>query len=105
MAIDLDKMSVKELERLMVDAKAAIGKARQRERDEAKAAVEKLAAEHGFSLSELTGGKPAKKKAASGAAKYANPENPMQTWTGKGRQPTWYKDAVSAGTPPEAMEL
>jgi len=105
MAIDRKSMSLKELEQRIVDAKAAIGKSRQRERDEARAAVEKLAAEHGFSLNELAGGKSGKKKAASGAAKYANPENPMQTWTGKGRQPGWYKEAVSAGTPPEAMEL
>ncbi|MEM8579172.1 MAG: H-NS histone family protein [Pseudomonadota bacterium] len=106
MAIDLDKMSKKELEQLIVDAKAAMGRAADRERLEAREAAEKVAAEYGFSLSELASGKTARKKAsATGSAKYANPENPMQTWTGKGRQPTWYKDAVAAGTPPEAMEV
>lgn len=105
MAVNLDTMSVKELEQLIVDAKASIGAARVREREEAKAAAEEVAAKYGFSLSELAGAKGARKKAPAGSAKYANPENPAQTWTGKGRQPAWYKDAINAGTPPEAMEI
>ncbi|MFT5625225.1 MAG: DNA-binding protein H-NS, partial [Lentimonas sp.] len=28
-----------------------------------------------------------------------------QTWTGKGRQPTWFKEAVAAGTAPDTMEI
>ncbi|MEO0938164.1 MAG: H-NS histone family protein [Pseudomonadota bacterium] len=105
MAINLDAMSVKELEQLIVDAKAAIGAARVREREAAKAEAEEVAAKYGFSLNELASGKGGRKKAAPGSAKYANPENPAQTWTGKGRQPVWYKDAINAGTPPEAMEV
>ena len=41
----------------------------------------------------------------SGVAKYANPADKSQTWTGKGRQPQWYKDAVAAGTDPKTMEI
>jgi len=104
MAIDLDKMSKKELEQLIVDAKSALGRAADRERIEAREAIEKVAAEYGYSLSELTSGKAAKTRKAGGSAKYANPENPSQTWTGKGRQPVWYKEAIAAGTPAEAMD-
>ncbi len=105
MAIDLDSMSKKELEQLVADAKAAIGRAHDRERKAAKAAAEKAAAEFGFSLNELTGSKQAGARKAAGAAKYANPEDPSQTWTGKGRQPGWYRAAIAAGVSPEAMEI
>ncbi|MEO0389452.1 MAG: H-NS histone family protein [Pseudomonadota bacterium] len=99
-------MSKKELETLIVDAKAAIGRAHERDRQAAREAAEKIAADYGFSLSELASGKAARKRATTAAAaKYANPENPAQTWTGKGRQPAWFKDAVAKGTAPEAMEL
>lgn len=34
---------------------------------------------------------------AAKPAKYANPKNPSQTWSGFGRQPDWVKDYVDAG--------
>lgn len=30
-------------------------------------------------------------------ARFANPKNPEQTWSGFGRQPDWYKEFVDAG--------
>ena len=35
--------------------------------------------------------------------KFANPDNPEQTWTGHGKQPQWYKDAKAKGYTPEQM--
>ena len=32
------------------------------------------------------------------APKYRNPDNPEQTWTGRGRQPTWVKEALKKYT-------
>jgi DNA-binding protein H-NS len=29
--------------------------------------------------------------------KYRNPGNPSQTWAGRGKQPRWYSEAISAG--------
>ncbi|MDO5091639.1 MAG: H-NS histone family protein [Cardiobacteriaceae bacterium] len=34
---------------------------------------------------------------ASKPAKYANPKDPSQTWSGFGRQPDWVKDYIDAG--------
>ena len=31
------------------------------------------------------------------AAKYANPDNPSETWAGVGRKPNWLVEAVKAG--------
>jgi len=104
MSIDLSTMSHKQLEQHLEDVKMAIKNAYERDRVEARKAAEKAAAEYGFSLDEVSGG--AKKgKAAKAAAKYANPEDPSQTWTGKGRQPNWFRDLIASGTDPETVVL
>ncbi len=99
MAIDLSKLSRDELIQLQADAQQALKDLEVRQREEARAAAEKAAAEYGFSLAELTSGGRGKGKAAkpAAAAKYANPEDPSQTWSGRGRQPAWYKAAVEGG--------
>ena len=96
-------MSRKELEILRKDIDKALENLAKRERTDALAAAEKAAREFGFSLSELTGGKAVAKPAA--AAKYANPADASQTWSGRGRQPQWYKDAIAGGASPESMEV
>lgn len=107
MAIKLDKMSRKELEALRADVDEAIVQRRKSERHDALAAAQKAAAEYGFSLDELTGKKSGRgaAKASSAEPKYINPENPGQTWTGKGRQPNWFKAAIEAGKSAEQMEI
>ncbi|WP_299610144.1 H-NS histone family protein [uncultured Tateyamaria sp.] len=106
MAIKLDKMSRKELEALRSDVDEAIVQRRKTEKQDALAAAQKAAAQFGFSLDELTGKKGGRgAKATSAEPKYMNPDNPTQTWTGKGRQPNWFKAAVDAGTPAEKMEI
>ncbi|WP_299043698.1 H-NS histone family protein [uncultured Tateyamaria sp.] len=106
MAVKLDKMSRKELEALRADIDEAIVQRRKSEKQDALAAAQKAAAEFGFSLDELTGKKGGRgTKSSSAEPKYMNPENPTQTWTGKGRQPNWFKTAIDAGTPAEQMEI
>nr|WED69767.1 H-NS histone family protein [Pectobacterium colocasium] len=31
------------------------------------------------------------------APKYAHPDNPSLTWSGRGKQPNWFKEALAAG--------
>jgi DNA-binding protein H-NS len=63
---------------------------------EALAKLEKQAAEMGFSLSDLLGGK-SKKSVSKVAPKYVNPDNSEQTWTGRGRQPKWVEAHLASG--------
>ena len=37
--------------------------------------------------------------------KYRDPANPANTWTGRGVKPRWFREALEAGTPIEAMEI
>ncbi|KFI28127.1 H-NS histone family protein [Paenirhodobacter enshiensis] len=80
----------------------AIHVAQERARDEAKAAALEAIKATGFSFTELFGGetaatgKPARAKTAS-VAKYANPADPTQTWSGRGRKPHWVVEWLAAG--------
>ena len=102
-AVDLKKMSEKDLGKLS-DEIAKELKAREKgKREDARKAAEAAAKKHGFSLNELLGSAKAKKSAAP--AKFANPNDPKQTWSGRGRQPAWYKDAIAKGTDPKALAV
>lgn len=96
--IDLDGMSRDDLMKLRKDLDKAIENYETRRKQEAIAAAEAAAREAGYSLSELMGGaQKAKGKGKVNPPKYRHPENPDITWTGKGRQPAWIKDAVESG--------
>jgi len=99
MTTDLNAMSRKELTKLRADVDKALTSVSDRERKTALDAAERVAAEHGFSLEDLTGiaGAKGKGRKAKGAAKYRNPSNPEQTWSGKGRRPNWINEADAAG--------
>ena len=105
MAVDLSKMSEKDLAKLSKDIESEIKSREKNKRDAAKKAAEAAAKKHGFSLNELVGGsKPSAKKAAA-PAKYKNPGDPSETWSGRGRQPAWFKDAVAKGADPKSMAV
>jgi len=112
MKVDLKGLSRKELEKLQKDVEKALAKVSQKELKAARDEAAKIAAKHGFSLADITGvAAPAKKAAKAkgpktkAPAKYANPADAPQTWTGKGRQPVWFKDAVAAGKSPTSLEI
>lgn len=88
-AINVDKMSLKDLLDLEAAVNKAIGAARERDRAEVKAKLEAMAASHGFALADLFGGGRGRGKASASVARYANPDNKSQTWTGRGRKPNW----------------
>ncbi|MFV0294089.1 MAG: H-NS family nucleoid-associated regulatory protein [Paracoccus sp. (in: a-proteobacteria)] len=102
--IDLENLSLKELRDLRNKVERAITSYEDRRRKEALAAAEEAAREHGFSLNDLTGGKSGR-RAAKIAAKYANPENDSETWTGRGRRPRWVQEALDAGRSLEDMAI
>ena len=98
-ALNVEKLSLKELIALEAKLAAAIATARQKERAEIKSKVAELAERHGFSVSELFGGLGrgnGRKKSVS-IAKYANPDDKTDTWTGRGRKPNWLLARLKKG--------
>jgi DNA-binding protein H-NS len=101
----IEKASYKEL----VEAKDAIETALTRRKDEARAEVKRkiaeLASDSGFEVAELFGGKRGGKKASASAAKYRNPKDGSQTWTGRGRKPNWLVEELGQGAKLESFEV
>lgn len=99
--LNVDKMSLKDLVELEAKVSKAIAAARDRERSDLKKKLAEMAETHGFSVGELFGGarsgRGAGKGKSVGAAKYANPENKSDTWTGRGRKPNWLVDRLKKG--------
>lgn len=104
MTIDLLVLSLKELKDLQVQVSKAIASYEDRKKKEALAELEEKARAMGFSLAELTGA-PVSRKRTPASAKYANPANPSDTWSGRGRKPRWFEAALKAGKQPEDMAI
>lgn len=102
MDINLNSLTLKELKELQSQVAKAIGTFEERRKKEALAELEEKARELGFSLSELTGVSVGRKRAPA-VAKYANPANPEETWSGRGRQPRWFAAALASGKKPDDL--
>ena len=101
---EYESMSRKELMALRANIDKAIATVGDRDRKNAIRAAEEAAREHGFTLSELApmvgqgrGRRSHGEAPAGGAPRYRNPENPEQTWSGRGRRPRWVHEAEAAG--------
>ncbi len=115
--MDYENMSRKELMQLRANIDKAIASVGDRDRRNALRAAEEAAREHGFSLNELTPlvgaaqGRGRGRRAGGAAAgpanapRYRNPENPEQTWSGRGRRPRWVHEAEAAGRSLADMEI
>jgi DNA-binding protein H-NS len=66
--------------------------------------VEAFARNLGYSLAELVGTE-MKTARASAPAKYRYPENPALTWSGRGRKPQWFVEALAAGKMAEDLAI
>jgi DNA-binding protein H-NS len=93
---DLEALSLRELKKMQKDVAKAISTFEDRQKAEARAKVEALARDLGYSLAELVGTE-TKASRAPAAAKYRHPENPALTWSGRGRKPQWFVEALEAG--------
>ena len=117
MSIDLSGLSAKELEALIAQAKKRRTTLSKRK---PIALVRKkltlLARAEGYTIAELFGGAPATaaakgngvakttaRKSTKGyklgkvAPKYRNPQNPAETWAGRGQQPKWMATQIAGG--------
>lgn len=104
MSIDLNNLSLKELKDLQAQVAKAIASFEDRKKKLALAELEDKARELGFSLAELTGAVVSRKRSPA-TAKYANPADASDTWSGRGRKPRWFDAALKAGKRPEDMAL
>ncbi|MCA0849544.1 H-NS histone family protein [Salipiger thiooxidans] len=95
-AFDLEVLSLSELKKIQKDVAKAIATFEDRHKAKACAKVEAFARDLGYSLAELVD-TVTRSSRAPAAAKYRHPDNPTLTWSGRGRKPQWYVDALEAG--------
>ena len=106
--INVGKLSDKELRALKRDIEnelktrrtCAIAAATQDLQDAAR----KIARKHGLIVSEVLGRK-RKQRTSPVPAKYRNPDDPSQTWSGHGRRPAWFRKTTESGTSAESLEI
>lgn len=102
--MDINALSLKELKDLQSQVARAIASYEDRKKKEAVAELEDRARQMGFTLAELLGTAPVRKRAPA-SAKYANPANPSETWSGRGRKPRWFEAALAEGKSPEDLAV
>lgn len=61
---------------------------------EAKKEILDVAKRHGLKIEDIISAQSTKEPVA---VKYRNPDNPEQTWTGRGKKPTWLNQAMREG--------
>lgn len=106
MSIDINTLSAKELESLISKAKKRKTTLNKRKPlPQVRKKLAQMAKNEGYTIAELfgTGGgsaapvtraprgtaKKTRKALGKVAPKYRNPDNPEETWTGRGKQPRW----------------
>jgi DNA-binding protein H-NS len=104
--IDLSGYSRAELRKLIADAQAELTRQDEQARERLREKLQAEAEAEGFTVAELfsapgavtqTAPKAAKADRGAVAPKYRNPDDPAETWTGRGRQPRWVKVQLEAG--------
>ena len=67
-------------------------------------AIRALAATRGFDLNKLTKKALARRpKERVVPPKYCDPTNPAAVWSGRGKQPLWFREAIENGATPEQL--
>jgi DNA-binding protein H-NS len=91
----IESMSYAELARIQARIERLKIEKQNAERTELRQRILAMVKEHGFEIQELFG------KARNGrgtvAVKYRDPQNPENTWTGRGRMPRWMVAATKGG--------
>lgn len=104
-AVNVDKMTLKEIN----DLEAKLAKAKSQARDKAKSdlkdKIERLVDGSGFTVAEIFGFASKGRGKGKSAAKYANPDDRSQTWTGRGRKPNWLVARLKKGADTEDFAI
>jgi DNA-binding protein H-NS len=96
---DLNNLSISDLQELAKRVDKEIEKRRSQNKKIVLDQIKGLAESIGMTVEQVIGmaKKSDKKRSAARPAMYVNPDNPTQTWSGRGRRPHWAKDALAQG--------
>lgn len=101
--LDLEKLSDVELSELAEAVAQEQARRQEGALKEALVKIKEMAAGLGMTVKELLAYQGKSRTTSKGEPKYRNPENPAQTWTGKGTRPGWFLAAQERGITREDM--
>jgi DNA-binding protein H-NS len=91
----LDSMSYAQLAQMEARIARMKSEKRDAERAELRQRILTMVKQHGFEISDLFG--IGRKGKGTVAVKYRDPQNPENTWSGRGRMPRWMVAATRGG--------
>jgi DNA-binding protein H-NS len=107
----LETMTEPELRELIQSAQQALDHLVAQRAKTTLKEIRRLAAEVGFEVSFAKAGKPVGGKAqpvsfrGKAVQKYRNPDNPSETWSGRGRPPKWVQASLATGQTLEDLTI
>ena len=93
---DLKTLSAEALQELINNAQKLLDKHEEERKKKIIKEIHELAASADLNI-EIKGDNKYGKSKSKGVIKFRNPDDPRQTWTGRGKRPKWLNDKLSAG--------
>lgn len=107
MSINLETLSPTELKSLIANAQSQMQAAHVNQVKDVREKIERLLKSNGLALADVyptRSGKSAKGPKSVVAPKYRNPADAAQTWSGRGKRPLWFVQALKKrGTTAESL--
>ena len=98
MAVDIKSLNHNQLNELISKAQLRQDEMRKEKVVKLREKVHNLIKAEGYTFEDVFGSvRKAKRSGGKVAPKYRNPANPAQTWSGRGKRPHWFNDALKAG--------
>ncbi|MFM7084058.1 MAG: H-NS family nucleoid-associated regulatory protein [Hyphomicrobium sp.] len=96
-AVKVEKLSLQQINILEAKIGAAKLKARNKAKADIKAKIDALLKGSGFTILDIYPNAARGRGRGKLSAKYANPDNSAETWTGRGRRPYWLVGKLKKG--------
>ncbi len=99
MAVDLKNLNHNQLSDLITKAQVRQDELQKNKVAKLREKVLNMIKAEGFTFEDVFGNRTGRKTRRTGKVppKYRNPADPAQTWSGRGKRPRWFNDALKAG--------
>lgn len=102
---DFNNLSEAEIQALIDNAEKALKEKQTSKRKEVIAQIKELAASIGVTVEIHDVDKKIDRKGGKVAARYRNPADASQTWTGRGLAPKWMQELLASGRDKSEFEI
>ncbi|HET6587517.1 MAG TPA: H-NS histone family protein [Oleiagrimonas sp.] len=98
MAVDISNLNQKQLNDLINKAESRKKEIHQDKVVKLRKKINDMIKAEGYTFEDIFGAR-RKTRRSTGKVppKYANPSNPSETWSGRGKRPRWFNAAIKAG--------